>query len=154
MLTKYLIAIFLRMIPESILLIKGAQLLAGKKGETMKVVYSGACLGTAIFFIRRLPISFGVHTILSLLLYIFILLKIFRIEFFRGVSVALICILILAFTDTVATVFYTKGFGISGEWLYGGSALAFLLSDLSLLLFVSIILLIKKIKNGKIHEGN
>jgi hypothetical protein len=115
MLIKYLIAIIFRMIPESILMVKGAQLLADKKGERMKVIYSGTFLGTAIFFIRKLPISFGVHTILFLLLFIFILLKIFKVEFFKGVSVALICILILAFSDTVVTILYTKVF-----WLKEG----------------------------------
>ncbi len=154
MLVKYLIAIILRMIPESILMVKGAQLLADKKGEIRKVIYSGAILGTAIFFIRKLPISFGVHTILFLFLYIFILLRIFKVEFFKGVSVALICILILAFSDTLVTIFYTKVLKLSVEWLYGGSAASFLLSDLSLILFISIILLITKLKKREIHEGN
>ncbi len=154
MLIKYLIAIIFRMIPESILMVKGAQLLADKKGGIMKVIYSGAFLGTAIFFIRRLPISFGVHTILFLLLFIFILLKIFKVEFFKGVSVALICILILAFSDTVVTILCTKVFKLSVEWLYGGSPASFLLSDLSLILFISIILFTTKFKKRRVYEGN
>ena len=154
MLLKYLIALIIRMIPESILMIKGAQLLAGKKGEMMKVIYSGVFLGTAISLIRKLPISFGVHTILFLFLYIFILLRIFKVEFFKGIGAALVSTLILAFSDTVVTIFYTKVFKLSVEWLYGGSLSAFVLSDLSLLLFISIILFITKLKKRKIYDGN
>ncbi len=154
MLLKYLIALIIRMIPESILMIKGAQLLAGKKGEMMKVIYSGIFLGTAISLIRKLPISFGVHTILFLFLYIFILLRIFKVEFFKGIGAALVSTLILAFSDTVVTIFYTKVFKLSVEWLYGGSLSAFVLSDLSLLLFISIILFITKLKKRKSYDGN
>ena len=153
MLLKYLIALIFRMIPESILLLKGAQWLSGGKGENKKAVYFGIVLGIAIFLIRRLPISFGVHTLIFAAMYTFILIKIFKLEIFKAISTGLLCLIALGFLDSLTVIFYTRILGISGEWLFSGDPISFVLSDLSLLLFMLVIFIIKTVQKGVVH-GN
>lgn len=68
MLKLHLIDIFLRLIPEMFLVILGITTIARKSLNIKKHILLSIMLGIIVFFTRDLPIYFGVHTIIIIIL--------------------------------------------------------------------------------------
>ena len=67
--------ILLRTFPESIILVLSGLILLDIKIDTKNVIKKGILLGISITFIRLLPINFGVHSVLSMIVLEIILYK-------------------------------------------------------------------------------
>lgn len=65
---------FFRTIPETFILIYGIHTISQKSINIQKYILSGLILSILIFFIRELPIYFGVHTEVSMVATIFTML--------------------------------------------------------------------------------
>ncbi len=65
---------FFRTIPETFILIYGIHIISQKSIDIHKYIPSGLILSILIFFIRELPIYFGVHTEISMVVTMFVML--------------------------------------------------------------------------------
>jgi len=70
------IEFFFRTVPETLLLIFGIHVITKKSIDIPKYILSSALLSLLIFFVRRLPIYFGVHMIINIILTIIIMTSI------------------------------------------------------------------------------
>lgn len=70
------IELFLRGIPEMLLMIWGIHVIARKSFDIKKCVSLSIIMSIVIFFIRKLPIYFGIHTIIMIILIIGIMVAV------------------------------------------------------------------------------
>lgn len=68
MLKLCFIEIFMRTVPEVFLMMLGIYVVTKQKFNIKTYILSSFVIGIAIYFIRELPIYFGVHTLISIVL--------------------------------------------------------------------------------------
>jgi hypothetical protein len=139
-----LLSLFLRTIPEGIMSIFANYVLANKKVDRKKMLVSGILLGISTYLIRFLPIHFGVHTILSIMIYIFLCIKINNIDYFKAISSSIISMIILFVLDWVAVFIYMKVFSINPKILFSKSIISILFGLPSIVIFSIIFFIIYK----------
>lgn len=86
---------FFRTLPESCIFIWAGYMFSNNKIGKTKFILSSILLSLCTFFIRLLPIHFGVHTILFLIVYILICTLINKIDIINSISSGLISIISL-----------------------------------------------------------
>lgn len=86
MLQVSLMEIFLRGIPESVLYIFVSYLFAKKKINKKSYFVSSILFAIAAYLVRKLPIHFGVHTIVIMMIYIIINILINKIPIDKAIS--------------------------------------------------------------------
>jgi len=89
-------------IPESLALVTLALALAGEKLEMRRIALLGIIEAVIIFAIRLLPLTFGVHSILSIFSMALLLNLFLKVRFSRSLLSALIVIIALAVVETVS----------------------------------------------------
>lgn len=101
-------------IPESLAIVYLAIALAGQKPETWKILLLGIIDAVIIYLIRLLPLTFGVHSILQILVIAFLLHLFFKVSFGKSLFSALTVIITLAVTETVFFALFcdTKNLGV------------------------------------------
>lgn len=106
MLRLSIIELFLRLIPEGILYAFAMYAFTNtKKIDIKKILICGILLGISIYLIRFLPIHFGVHTILFLMIYIFISVKIIQVEVLNAIAYGLIMVITLFISEWINVFF-------------------------------------------------
>lgn len=92
------VEIFLRCIPEMLLIIWGVYEIA-KRSINMKIyILSSIIMGLVTFFVRMLPIYFGVHTFIIVIL-IICLMSIIGIPIINAICGSLLMVLILYLSE-------------------------------------------------------
>lgn len=71
-----LIEFFLRIIPEMFIMIWGIHVISRKSIDMPKYIFSSILSTILIFFVRWLPIYFGIHTIINIILIVSIMVMI------------------------------------------------------------------------------
>lgn len=71
-----LIEFFLRIIPEMFIMIWGIHVISRKSIDMPKYIFSSILSAILIFFVRWLPIYFGIHTIINIILIVSIMVMI------------------------------------------------------------------------------
>lgn len=94
---------FLRTIPELFVLIWGIHIISGKSINTTKYIVSSVMLSLATFFVRWLPIYFGVHMIINMILIISIMV-IIRIPLIKAIFSTLIVFFFLCLGEFINMV--------------------------------------------------
>lgn len=98
MMKLHYIEILLRSIPEALLIIWGICVVA-RKSINMKIyIFSGIIIGIIDFFVRMLPIYFGIHTFIGVVL-IICTMVIIGIPIVKAIYGALLMILILSLSE-------------------------------------------------------
>lgn len=151
MLEQNILSLFTRMIPEAFLVIYAIYLLTSSKVDIKKIFLSSIIGGVGVYITRLLPIHFGVHTILAVMLYIVLAVKFNKIEIFKAITLVLTLQIILFICDTTLFIIYTKLFSFSSEILFGQSFISAIAGIPPLILFYLVIKLIAflKEKRGK-----
>lgn len=117
MLKLSLIEFFLRLIPEGFLLALSIYAFSSTPINKKRFIISGVILSINPYLIRMLPINFGVHTILLIMLYIIVAVNINRIDVMISIKLSLISIIILSICDFVNLFIVMKVLNISVEKL-------------------------------------
>lgn len=92
------IEIFLRCIPEMLLMIFGIHVVA-RKSINMKIyILSSIIMGLVTFFVRMLPIYFGIHTFITVILTI-CAMSIIGIPIINAIYGTLLMVLILSLSE-------------------------------------------------------
>lgn len=98
MLKLHWIELFLRSIPEMFLVILGITTIAKKSFSIKKYIFLSIIMGSIAFFIRNLPIYFGVHTII-ILIFTVIIMVIAGIPIIASIYGTLFIYLILSLSE-------------------------------------------------------
>ncbi|NRY64175.1 hypothetical protein [Clostridium beijerinckii] len=92
---------FFRTIPETFILIYGMHIIAQKPVNLYKYILSSLILSILIFFIRKLPIYFGVHTDICIMLTIIIVAFIKDIPLIKNVLGTFLLYFMLSLSETI-----------------------------------------------------
>ncbi len=101
MLKITLLEMLLRTIPEGIIIAFAICVFSNEIINRKKIIISGLIFGICIYFIRLLPISFGVHSILLIMIYILISTYYNNIKILKTISSSILSIIILSFFELV-----------------------------------------------------
>lgn len=104
-----------RLIPEVLLFILATYTFSNTKINLKKYVLSSAALGICVFLIRMLPINYGVHTILNLMMLTIITVSINKIDVIRGIRSSIVTSIILFICEGLNMVMLNVRFGDSVE---------------------------------------
>jgi hypothetical protein len=145
--------LIIRQMIESILLVGGIYILSSKKLDK-KAIYVGIIHGIIVNVIRLLPISFGVHSVLSLTGLIYMVSQISNINIINIISNGIILFLILSICDWIALGLYTNLFKLSIEQLLNGGVVSSLYSMGPLVTIAIMLFLIKFIRERRKNGFN
>jgi hypothetical protein len=151
MLVQPILSLFTRMIPEAFLVIFAIYRLTNQKFDMKKIILSSIIGGFGVFITRLLPVHFGVHTILAIMLYILLAVKLNKIEIYKAIATGLILQIILFISDFILVFIYTKILFLPTEKLFGQSFISALVAIPPLFVFYLIIYIIAWIKDKR-HE--
>ena len=150
MLEQDILSLITRMIPEVFIIIYSIYILTKSKVNIKRILISSIIGGIGIYIIRLLPIHFGVHTILSIMMYIILAVKLNKIDMYKAITITLVSIIILFILDFLIALIYSKIFQLSSELLFGGGLLSNIVSIPPLILFFIVIQFIVHIKEKKV----
>lgn len=148
-----LLVFLIRSIPEEILLMFSSYILSGKKVHKKRLYISGLLLAISAYMVRLLPIHFGVHTMILLMVYIFLTVKINRINIMQAIPACIVSMIILFICDWMMTLFYVNILHLNFEDLFKEPIKSALYSIPSLIItsfIVMIIFFIKKYRSKKV----
>lgn len=149
MLQLPIIALFLRTIPEGILLIFANYVITNTKIDKKKMVISGILLGISTYLVRLLPIHFGVHTIILLMVYILLSVKMNHIDFYKAVGSSIICVIVMFCFEWITVTIAINILGIIDAGLLGDPLMNILCGLPSLVVSYLAVLTIFYIKNNR-----
>jgi hypothetical protein len=153
MLNLSLLDLFLRLLPEGFLLMFAAYALSGKKVDKKNLCISSILFMIIIFFVRKLPIHFGVHTILLFIVYTSIAVWINKIELMKAISSVLISTIIMLVGEGINGFMLDK-LGVKLDVVFKDPLMKNLYFLPSLLIFLVIILIIKRFIRVRKVSGN
>lgn len=154
MLELSLITFFIRAIPEGIILTWVSYILASKPINKKRILISGFFIGLITYIIRLMPINFGVHIILILILYILILHKLNNINLYQAVRSGLTTYILLSMSESITMFIYIFVFKLDVETLSQQSLQGILLGIPSLLFVITTGILIRYFKKKKLSRVN
>lgn len=135
--------ILIRTFPESLVLILVGMILLGIKIDIKSLIKKGVFLGVVITAIRMLPINFGVHTILAMIVLAFILYKSCGKQLVKSI-IATCCIWIsLALSEGIYILIATNILSVPFKHLTNTQAYGAIITLPSLLILIGIAILIK-----------
>jgi hypothetical protein len=95
------VELFLRALPEALLYIFASYAFSKRFVDKKRFLISGGLLAIAGFFVRALPINFGVHTILGLIACIVLVVNVNKIEVPKAISAGIICMILGFITEGI-----------------------------------------------------
>ncbi|WP_294401622.1 hypothetical protein [uncultured Clostridium sp.] len=149
MLKLTLVEFFLRTIPESFILMMALFILCNINITMKPYVMSSTLFGVCQYFIRRLPINYGVNTILGIFIMILIMHKINKSEIIPSIKSSLIMTIVLFILEWVNIVVLTFLFNDSLEIIFNNSILK-ILSGMPSLVLLALMTLIYYKEKGKL----
>ena len=150
MLEQDILSLITRMIPEAFIIIYSIYILTKSKVNIKRILISSIIGGIGIYIIRLLPIHFGVHTILSIMMYIVLAVKLNKIDMYKAITITLVSIIILFVLDFMFAIIYSKILQLSSELLFGGGLISNITGIPPLILFFIVIRFIVHIKEKKV----
>lgn len=109
----------------------------------------GLIIAAAMYLIRLLPLAFGIHFIISLVILASLLHVIMKIRFSRCLLTALVAGLILAVFETVGIYLLTAFAGISFEQASEDVTLRFIFGCPHIILLFLLVLVLDRWKRGR-----
>lgn len=152
MLQQPIYSLFIRLIPESFLVFYSIYLLTNSKTDFKKIFISSIIGGIGIYIVRLLPIHFGVHTILAIILYIVLAVNINKIDIHKAIAGTLISTVLCFIADVLLVVFYTGVLKFPSEMVSNQSLLAVIASVPSLIIFYLILKIFVYIKGLRVKN--
>ena len=135
MLRLNIIEFFLRAIPEALLFIFASHSFSKVVIVKKKFIISSFILAISIFLIRMLPINFGVHTILSMMIFAIISVTISKINTVKAISAVVVIIIIECICEVINITVIQKILKIDIEYAFAKPVLKSVLGLPSLVMF-------------------
>jgi len=147
------IELILRTIPEGFLYMLGIYIFSYTKINKSKYIISSLITGIIIFLIRELPISYGIHTILLILIIAFFNMFYNKVDAVSSVSSTII-IFVLQIISEIGNVSLLNLLNLNIDLLFKDPIMKSVLGIPSLLITLLLILGYKFIKNRGKYEFN
>lgn len=147
MLNSSLAYIITRSIPEGIILMLAGYILLNLKIDIIKVFTTGLIFAITVSIVRMMPISYGIHTILGMMICGFMLSKISKLPLIQPLIATCGIFIALALSEGVYVMIVNGLLNIPTEILMERTFETALLTMPSLLIFIIIILVMKSIIN-------
>ncbi|MGL4344330.1 MAG: hypothetical protein ACRCTE_03960 [Cellulosilyticaceae bacterium] len=107
MLKLSLSELLLRAIPEGVTFLLGVHVYTNTPVPSKNLVRFSAFIGVLIYMIRMLPISYGIHTILGILLVVVIVNKIYCMDVVKAIKGTIITV-VIQFVSEVVNMFFIQ----------------------------------------------
>lgn len=146
MLKITLIELFFRTIPESFLLILLVYLINNKNVRNKAYFISGIILSASTYSVRALPIQFGIHTIIIIMIFIVINNLVNKISVKKSIASSMIAMITLSICES-ANFFILSFAKVNMEKLYDNAILKIVYFTPSLLFFAVITYILYLVKN-------
>jgi hypothetical protein len=130
---KEIMLLLLRAIPEAIGIIGVGTVLARRKPPLKNILLAGILGGVATWAFRQLPLVFGSHAILAIMVFIVVQRQILRISLERAIAAALLGFALLGVFEYLSLLALTGLLDMSYDTLLGDEWLSFLAGLPSLL---------------------
>lgn len=143
-----LLELFSRIVPESFFIIWGGYLLNNKSLNKQLCFISTIILSFSTYLIKMLPIDYGVHTIIILIMLIYILVKINKLNIIKSIYSAFIFITLLSVFELINLFVLEKILRLDIQTLFNTTLNRIMYMYPSLILFICIIIFIYTIKNN------
>lgn len=147
-----LLELLARGIPESALFILASYIFSKKEFNLKRFIISTVLLSLITYFIRKLPIQYGVNNILSMLLFIAISIKINKINMIHSIKIAIVTFILQFLCEGINFLVLQYLLDIDLQYAFSTSELKIIYGLPSLLLFGIIVIIYHGIfnKNKKV----
>ncbi|MEF9992585.1 MAG: hypothetical protein RRZ84_08635 [Romboutsia sp.] len=135
--------IIIRSLPESVIVILAGFILLDIKIDLKTILKNGIIFGGIVTLVRTLPISFGIHTVLSMMICGFMLAKISKSPLIQPIIATCSILVALALSEGIYVPMATILFNKTTDELLTQSIETAFISIPSLLIFIGIIILMK-----------
>lgn len=143
--------IFFRVIPESFLLILLVYLICNKNIRNKAYFISGIILAVSTYLVRALPIQFGIHTIIIIMIFIVINNSINKIPVKKSIASSMVAMITLSICES-ANFFILSFAKVNMEKIYSNAMLKTIYFTPSLIFFAIIAYMLYLLKN-KVKRG-
>ncbi|WP_010234106.1 hypothetical protein [Clostridium arbusti] len=135
---------FFRTIPESFLIVVIAYLFANKKICKSRFIIASLIIALITYGVRLLPISFGVNTIINMMIFIVIALYIIKIPINVSIFSIFISVILISLCEWLNAILLINVFKIDE---FNSSYLKFICNLPSLIMFAIMVYIIYIIRN-------
>lgn len=148
-----LVEVFLRIIPEQFLFILASYMLSGKKIDIKRILLSSFIVAVAIYLTRLLPTQFGIHTILGLVMIVFVNIKVNKFKVIKAIQITVFLVILLLLSEIVNVLLITFVFKVDVKSIFNDPTLKALYGLPSLAIFGALSFVLgKKINKAKKHS--
>lgn len=142
-------SILVRLILEAFIMLNSICVLTNTKFQVGRALKWSIVICITVFIARLLPVHFGVHTIISIIIYIILSVKLFSIDIYRSIATVLIIHIVLFVSDLLLVMIYTKLLQLPAELVMSKTWVANVAGIPSLFIFYLIIKIIHYFKKKK-----
>lgn len=139
--------VIIRSLPESILFMLAGFILLNLKIDKSRIIRIGLLFGIIVTVIRSLPIAYGIHTILGMMIGGFILIKITEVPLAHGVMATCGIFISLAMSEGIYIGITTGLLRMDIDKLVAPNATGAIMSLPSLGIFIGIVMIMKSLFN-------
>lgn len=152
MLTVSFLELVTRGVPESFLFVYSVYIITNTKIDNKKYFLSSIMLALIGFFNRLLPISYGIHTILNIIVLVILSTYIIKINVLQSIKASLLICIIMFICEGVNMFLIQILYGDNIVKVLTNPVLKTLYGIPSLIMTTIIILIIKFLLNKKRHS--
>ncbi|MBP1888713.1 hypothetical protein J2Z53_000292 [Clostridium moniliforme] len=143
MLAVSFLELIVRGVPESFLFVYSVYILSNTKFNKKLYFLTSTILVVVTFFIRRLPISYGIHTILNIILLVILTTYIDKINILKSIKAGIITAIIMFICEGINMFFIQCLCGNNIIRIFTNPTLKTIYGLPSLIIFFVVILIIK-----------
>lgn len=141
-----LLEFILRTIPESFLIILAVHLLSYKKIEPKTYINASVFIAISTYLVRVLPINYGVHTIINIMIYVLAIVSINKLGVIKAISSVLKIIITISVCEWINVAVLDKVMKLDLQVIFSEPLKKIIYSTPSLVMFGIAILLFYKYK--------
>lgn len=146
--------LFLRLIPEALLYIFSLYVFSRTEINIKRFMVSSVFFGIIVYLIRLLPIQYGVHTILGLIVLIIIGVQVNKIDIVKSIQASIIGVIIGLISETINILIIQYIFKMDLNYVFNDYKLKVFMGIPSILIFGLVVYLFNFIilKKNKLRE--
>lgn len=146
------LAFILQGIPEMIAIVLLAFVITKASLEWKKICIIGIIMGFASYFIRLLPLTFGIHTVILIGILFIILSKYARVNFNSALIGSLLSFLAIIVAETISLSLLMPIFNVTSEILFTNTIVRVLISWPQILFVIALSFCIHKFRLYKLNR--
>lgn len=131
--------LFARLIPEALIFMFAIYTFSKVRVEKKKYLIASSMLGISVFFVRLLPINYGVHTILNIIMVTVIANSINKINMIKAIKASIIITVLLFIIEAISVIILNSIFREQLQVIFSNPTLKIIFGLPSLIFFEIIV---------------